>query len=347
MVEHINEDEITKLRGVETDDYGLPDFGSKPHKSGTDLFNRPYQWYQEEEVGSAEVEEEVQPLTIEDIESIRQAAYEEGLTEGRKHGFEQGIIEGKEQGREQGHSEGLQQGIQEGLEQGQSQIDTLSSYWQALLEEMIEPVQQITAQVQMQMVDVICEVARGIIRCELETNQQVIIHTVKEAIQAMPMNAQQLLIHLNPEDLMVIEGVFPKETQEKKNWQLLVDGSLARGDCAIEAENSTIERSMEEVVAQALKSFKSDNLDNLRQVEPREVPQFTPMAQSMDNVDGDANQVNEQPTDELGESTDSKMDEHESPTESASSARDHEGPTHARDTENPSLGSDDESESNT
>ena len=55
-------------------------------------------------------EEEVVPLTAEDIEAIRQAAYEEGFSQGKEEGFAKGYEEGKVAG----HNEGLQAGKDEG-----------------------------------------------------------------------------------------------------------------------------------------------------------------------------------------------------------------------------------------
>ncbi|MFM2485099.1 flagellar assembly protein FliH [Celerinatantimonas yamalensis] len=275
MVDHIKDDDIAKLRDVSAEDYDLPDFGKPIHKAATNALNRPFDWYQDEsEPQNRMKEEEVRPLTIDDIESIRQVAYDEGVTEGRAVGTAQGIEEGREKGQAEGYEHGFQQGLKEGLSQGQQQIDTLSGYWLKLLDELVVPVQQVTAQVQLQLVDLICDVARAVIQSELTTNKQVIIHTVKEAVQAMPVTNQTLLIHLHPDDLMIIESVYPKQTQQKKNWQLLEDGSLPRGDCMIEAENSTIDYSMQNVIEQALKRFKAENNEHARQVAPTELPEF-------------------------------------------------------------------------
>ncbi|CAG9296162.1 flagellar assembly protein FliH [Celerinatantimonas diazotrophica] len=323
MVDHIKDEDIAKFRHVQAQDYELPNFGNAPHHENTDAFDRPYHWYAEEsEQASPDSDEEtIKPLTLEDLEQIRQTAYEEGHSEGRTAGYEQGFAQGHEEGIQAGHSEGVQQGLKEGLAQGQSQIDTLSGYWQKLIEELVIPVQQVTAQVQLQLVDVICEVSRAIIQTELTTNKQVIIHTVKEAIQAMPVNEQTLLIHLHPDDLLVIEGVYPKETQQKKHWQLLADGSLNRGDCMIEAENSTIDYSMSEVVNQALKRFLSDNIKAARTVEPPEVPEVEPLAPVPETGESD-DESGELATDSVSEAEDITNDSSSQSTESGSDLSD-------------------------
>lgn len=323
MVDHIKDEDIAKFRHVQAEEYELPNFGKAPHHENTDAFDRPYHWYSEEsEKASPDTDEEpIKPLTLEDLEQIRQTAYEEGHSEGRSAGYEQGFAQGNEEGIKAGHNEGVQQGLKEGLAQGQSQIDTLSGYWQKLIEELVMPVQQVTAQVQLQLVDVICEVSRAVIQTELTTNKQVIIHTVKEAIQAMPVNEQTLLIHLHPDDLLVIEGIYPKETQQKKHWQLLADGSLNRGDCMIEAENSTIDYSMGEVVNQALKRFLSDNIKAARTVEPPEVPEVEPLASSL-KTEQSSDDSDDLATDSMPESENTTSNSHSQPTESEGTSSD-------------------------
>lgn len=262
---HITEDD--QVEAVE-----LPDFGQSQEEPKGNLFNRHPSWYDEEDSEVVEEAEELKPLTIEDIEAIRQAAYEEGFAEGQAAGHQEGLEKGRLEGLEQGHTEGLSQGLKEGLEQGQQQIDTLSGYWRQLIDELENPVQQLTVEVQKQLVALITEVARAVLKVELTTNEQAIIATVKEAVQAMPVVQQQLKIYLHPDDLLVIEGVYPEATLEKNNWQLLSDASLARGDCQIITDHSMIDRSMEQVINEALHRFLNLNSQSVEQAEPPEKP---------------------------------------------------------------------------
>ena len=62
-------------------------------------------------------------ITAEEVEAIRQAAWEEGLAEGRAAGFAKGLEEGKLEGLQQGHQAGLEQGREEGLAMGRDQVE--------------------------------------------------------------------------------------------------------------------------------------------------------------------------------------------------------------------------------
>ena len=72
----------------------------------------------------AEQEEEIVPLTAEDIEQIRQAAYEEGFNQGKEEGFTQGYEEGKTSGHEEGIKLGQEEGLTQGLSRGKAKLIT-------------------------------------------------------------------------------------------------------------------------------------------------------------------------------------------------------------------------------
>ena len=96
-------------------------------------------WYNtdEAETESSDVEEEQPPLTLEEIESIRQAAYDDGFAEGKEAGYQAGFDEGRVKGEEAGHAEGLENGRSEGLELGRSWIEERSQQWQELLDKLL------------------------------------------------------------------------------------------------------------------------------------------------------------------------------------------------------------------
>ncbi|KPU83604.1 polar flagellar assembly protein, FliH, partial [Psychromonas sp. PRT-SC03] len=87
-----NNDEYTQ--------WPLPDLDSDEsdkniEDSETSLFGKPASWYQGVKKKPEIQEEEPKPLTLDDIESIRQLAYEDGFKEGIEAGTEQGLVEGK------------------------------------------------------------------------------------------------------------------------------------------------------------------------------------------------------------------------------------------------------------
>lgn len=239
----------------------LPDFTEPQDKQlppSSNAYNMKPAWFYEEPE-EEEPEIEFEPMTIEELEALRQSAYEEGKAEGIAAGHPEGLAKGLEEGLEQGKQQGHQEGLAQGLSEGQQQIDELAGRWAGLIGQLHQPCQQLDQEVEQQVVELAMKLAAEIVQVELVTNPKVIVNTVKQAVAALPMQNQHIRIHLHPDDMAIVQSVFPPETQQKKQWQLLADGSLTPGDCLIENELSSVSVDMSEVIKQSLQSFIRQN----------------------------------------------------------------------------------------
>jgi len=239
----------------------LPDFTepeNKQQQPASNAYNMKPAWFYEAPE-EEEPEIEFEPMTIEELEALRQSAYEEGKAEGIAAGHEEGLAKGIEDGLEQGKQQGHQEGLAQGLSEGQQQIDELAGRWAGLIGQLHQPCQQLDQEVEQQVVELAMKLAAEIVQVELVTNPKVIVHTVKQAVAALPLQNQHIRIHLHPDDMAIVQSVFPPETQQKKQWQLLADGSLTPGDCLIENELSSVSVDMSDVIKQSLQSFIRQN----------------------------------------------------------------------------------------
>ena len=207
----------------------------------TNALNRRSDWKYE----PPEEEEEILPPTAEEIEAIRQAAYEEGFQEGKQAGFE----EGKAQGFEQGHAEGLAQGHSEGmaqgLEEGQQEIAAQSDVWQMLTEKLHDPLSQANDETRDQLVKLAVTLAKAVIKTEVSTNTQVILQALSEGIKALPINQVEYQIHMHPEDISLVKSHFGEDEVDKKKWNLIESPNLERGGCDIVTSQNAVDVSIE------------------------------------------------------------------------------------------------------
>ncbi len=123
----------------ELDVWSYPNMETNPNvEEGihTNAFGKKPSWrYEPPEEEIAEPE----PLTAEEIEEIRQAAHDEGFSQGKEEGFAKGYEEGKAQGIESGTVQGIEEGTEQGLTQGKETIDALSAKWSSLIEQLDKP----------------------------------------------------------------------------------------------------------------------------------------------------------------------------------------------------------------
>ncbi|WP_286233278.1 flagellar assembly protein FliH [Thalassotalea sediminis] len=207
-----------------------------------------------------EIEEEVQPLTAEDIEEIRQAAYQEGFNQGKEEGFTTGFEEGQKAGHEEGTKAGHIEGIEKGLSEGQATIDELANQWQALTEQLHQPLKAVEKNVEQQLLQLVVQLTEAVTYQEAKTNPEILYDAITRGIKALPSQDAQTQILLNPEDIALVEHQFTKKYIEEHGWRLLPSPQLPRGSCQIENNTSNIDLSVKTRLTDVLESFLQDAL---------------------------------------------------------------------------------------
>ena len=166
--------------------------------------------------------EEVQPLTLEELEAIRQEAYNEGFATGEREGF---------------HSTQIK--VRQEAEQA---LDAKLQSLEQLMAHLLEPIAEQDAQIEKSLVHLVAHVAREVIGRELRSDSTQIAQVLRQALKLLPMGAENIRIHLNPQDF---EQVKTLRERHEERWKLLEDESLLPGGCRIETAHSRIDASME------------------------------------------------------------------------------------------------------
>ncbi|MNE49660.1 flagellar assembly protein H [compost metagenome] len=72
---------------------------------------------------------------------------------------------------------------------------------------------------------------------------------LREALKLLPMGAENIRIHINPQDFEQAKAL--RERHEER-WKLLEDEALLPGGCRIETDHSRIDASMETRIEKAM-----------------------------------------------------------------------------------------------
>ncbi len=237
--------------------WGLPDYGSEVNKQAKETaFNYDPGWApptQEPE------DEQVLELTEEQIELIKQGAYQEGLHQGQEAGFKQGYDKGKEEGLAAGHAEGLELGKAEGVTAGQEFIQQQVEVFMNLANQFAQPLELMNAQVEKQLVDMVLCLVKEVVHVEVQTNPQIILDTIKDSVESLPIAGHPITLKLNPEDVEIIRSSYGEAELDCRNWSLLAEPALNRGDVQIEAGESSVSYRMEERIKNVLHNFCGSN----------------------------------------------------------------------------------------
>jgi flagellar assembly protein FliH len=202
-----------------------------------------------------EAELEIKPLTAEDIEQIRQAAFDEGFAQGKEEGFSKGYEEGREQGAADGLTQGQAEGKKLGLEQAAEEIEQKKLELSAMLDQLQQPLLQIDQQVEHQLLQLCLAMAEAVIAVEVKTNPAVILKTLADATAVLPLQTEHILIKLHPDDIAVVEQHFTTEQLAERHWQLRSEPSIERGGCLLETPLSSMDRTIKHRLQSSLEHF--------------------------------------------------------------------------------------------
>lgn len=176
--------------------------------------------------------EDVKPLTLDELEAIRQDAYNEGFATGEKDGFRAGQLKAKQE------ADAALAGRVQALEQ--------------VMRHLFEPIAEQDQQLEVALVTLVGQIAREVIQRELSGDSSQIRQVLREALKLLPMGAENIRIHLNPQDFELVKAL---RDRHEENWRILEDDSLLPGGCRVESEHSRIDASVETRLSQALKQL--------------------------------------------------------------------------------------------
>ncbi|MFB0979517.1 MAG: flagellar assembly protein FliH [Alteromonadaceae bacterium] len=208
----------------------------------------------------ASIEEEIVPLTAEDIENIRQAAFDEGFNQGKEEGFTKGHEEGKVTGHEEGVVSGHEEGLETGLAEGKETIDEQSAAWQSLTDQLHKPLLDVEKNVEQQLIHLVVKLTEAITLQEAKTNPDILIGAISAGIKALPSQEAQTQILLHPDDIKRVEKQFGATHVQEQGWRLLAAPQLVAGSCQIENSTSNIDLSIKSRIKEVLDSFLQDAL---------------------------------------------------------------------------------------
>jgi flagellar assembly protein FliH len=223
------------VRGFDT--WALPSFD--PHREP-----EPEPEPEPAEEEPAEMEEvpleEVQPLTLEELESIRQEAWNEGFATGEKEGF---------------HSTQLKV-----RQEAEVVLAAKVSSLEQLMQHLLDPIAKQDTQIEKMVVHLVEHIARQVIQRELQTDSSQIGIVLRDALKLLPMGANNLRIFINPQDFALVKAM--RERYEEA-WKIVEDDALLPGGCRIETEHSRIDASVETRLSLAIAKMYDQMHDQL------------------------------------------------------------------------------------
>ncbi|MHC8340361.1 flagellar assembly protein FliH [Pseudomonas sp. HLT2-19-2] len=173
--------------------------------------------------------EEVQPLTLEELESIRQEAYNEGFATGEKEGF---------------HSTTLKV-----RQEAEVALTAKIAALEQLMAHLFEPIAEQDTLIEKSLVDLVQHITKQVIQRELAIDSTQIEHVMREALKLLPLGVGNVRLYINPQDF---EQVKALRERHEETWRIVEDEALLPGGCRVETEHSRIDATVETRVARVM-----------------------------------------------------------------------------------------------
>jgi len=161
------------------------------------------------------------PVTAKQIENIQKEAYKEAY--------------------DAGFEKGLQNGNASALEQTQTNIKSLET----ILSNLAEPLKQLDADVEEQLLNLVILITKQIVRRELKMDHGQIVSVIREAISLLPLVSRNIDVRIHPDDLGLVMDKLGQDTKQNQKIDFTADPSLNRGDCLVVTDSSRIDASIE------------------------------------------------------------------------------------------------------
>lgn len=184
--------------------------------------------------------EAVAPLTLEEVEAIRQDAYNEGFSTGEKDGFHSGQLKARQE--------------------AEVALAAKLKQLESIMQHLLEPIAGQDTRLEEAVVVLVRHMAEQVIRRELSEDSTQLRKVLQEALKLLPVGANNIRIYVNPQDFDLIKEL---RARHEEQWRILEDESLLPGGCRIETEFSHIDASVETRLAHAVEQLFAQRREQL------------------------------------------------------------------------------------
>tara|TARA_B100000745_G_scaffold193123_1_gene127096 strand:- start:5115 stop:5942 length:828 start_codon:yes stop_codon:yes gene_type:complete len=182
--------------------------------------------------------------TAEEIEAIRQAAHEEGYTEGKALGYQEGKVKVEEEYQQL--TEALKQKVRQ-------QVQKL----EGVIEQLAEPIKHSDLALEKELIDLTLALTRQVVFHHISLTPDEINQVLREGISALPHHTQKVRIYLNPDDKQEVETYLSDEPD--LHWRIIDDPELTPGGCRIESDVAKVDMTVERRLEEALRKLEDES----------------------------------------------------------------------------------------
>lgn len=160
----------------------------------------------------------------EDLQVLRESAYQEASQQGYQDGYEAG----------------LKQGYEEAERRLEEQLLTLHDG----IESILSAKEKAFESVKDELLPLVYQLVEKIIKTEATCDPELVLHLLKDSLRQSDRNAKQLIVHVHPENIVVVEQWLAEHPNPfRLEGKISVEENLnvELGSCMIETKNGMLD----------------------------------------------------------------------------------------------------------
>lgn len=157
------------------------------------------------------------------VEHLKQQAYDEGY--------------------QKGYQQGVEQGKQSGLEEMQSQIENAIDRTQQILTLGEKEAKEMILAAERQIIEIALAVASKVIACQIEENPMVVLPIVKSALEKVK-DQEQIVLRVSSADFDIVlqaKQEFQNMVGREQALTIVVDRTITAGSCVIDTSYGVVD----------------------------------------------------------------------------------------------------------
>jgi flagellar assembly protein FliH len=159
-----------------------------------------------------------------------------------------------------GFAEGRAQGLAAAEREGRVRIAALDeriARLDALLAATARPLAVLDADVERELAELACAIARQVVRRELRSDPGQVIAAIRDAVGLLPAAVRDVRVALHPDDAALVRERLG-DSGAARAWVLVEDPMITRGGCRVAADNSRVDARVESRVGAVIANVLGD-----------------------------------------------------------------------------------------
>ena len=193
------------------------------------------------------IKEEVEEIDLFDIENIDFTQRQEKRRGSRRRGYrridDRNLISRAQEESENIKKSAFEEGYRLGLEKSQSDLEK----FRIEISKFMNANKEVFEYIAPDILEISVDIAKKIIKKELEADPQVLINTIVDILRTVSKNEPKITIKVQPQAVQFIKDTIPNITYQygiDSKINIVADPSIEEGGCVLQTNNGIVDASI-------------------------------------------------------------------------------------------------------